>query len=151
MKSKTVGIVFGLAAGAAGVVGQRPARSPLPVNAWLTALSQVHGPEQAQHLLAKAESRRTTLIAARPIPGQPALRARCAAQHPARTGTLPGAARNSRRRPASSARRQCCLLDSCLRGTPDVWPRWAMLRFLQRGRPPSRRPRLGLRTQLHAF
>ena len=120
MKSKTVGIVFGLAAGAAGVV-QRPA----PFTAARQCLAD--GTEPGARPRASATPagegrsplpypyRRTSY----PRTTRPARS--CAALHPARIGTLPGAARNSRRRPASSARRQCCLLDSCSAG-PRRWP-----------------------------
>ncbi len=53
---------------------RRASCSPLPVNAWLPALTQIHGAEQAQRLLAQAEARYRTLVAAQPAPEQRALR-----------------------------------------------------------------------------
>jgi SAM-dependent methyltransferase len=76
MKTKTLGIIVGLTAAAAGLVWQRRRanRSPLPVNAWLPALSRIHDAEQTQRLLAETEARYRRLVAERPAPQQRALR-----------------------------------------------------------------------------
>ncbi len=65
MRGKIVSALVGLVAGR---------RSALPVNVWLPALTEVHGHDEAKRLLEAAEARYRSLVAARPVPEQRALR-----------------------------------------------------------------------------
>ncbi len=65
MRGKIVSGLVGLVAGR---------RSALPVKVWLPALTEVHGSDDAKRLLEATEARYRTLVAARPVPEQRALR-----------------------------------------------------------------------------
>ncbi len=69
-------LVLGLVAGALGAAWlvRRARKSPLPVDAWLPALSRKHGEKEGRRLLALAEANYHALRARSPVPKHRALR-----------------------------------------------------------------------------